>query len=169
MIRRFKLISLFIIFATVKFAYAEMSLSGYTEFVAGSADQSTHLGVDNQGGYDKAGLDNGTYSRVTANYSSTLDSGIDVAGTMNLTTRDCQGDKTDNCNVTNFNFVTFSGGFGSVSIGERFAAGAVMLSRMTATVILLLNQMVLFFKIFILLMVLMFTVLLTSKIMQIIQ
>ena len=134
MIRRFKFILLFIIFATVKFAYAEMSLSGYTEFVAGSADQSTHLGVDNQGGIDNAGLDNGTYSRVTANYSSTLDSGIDVAGTMNLTTRDCQGDKTGNCNVVNFNFVTFSGGFGSVSIGERFAAGAVMLSRMTATV-----------------------------------
>ncbi len=134
MIRRLNFISLFIIFAIVKFAHAEMSLSGYTEFVAGSADQSTHLGVDNQGGYDKAGLDNGTYSRVTANYSSTLDSGIDVAGTMNLTTRDCQGDKTDNCNVTNFNFVTFSGGFGSVSIGERFAAGAVMLSRMTASV-----------------------------------
>ena len=134
MIRRFKLISLFIIFATVKFAYAEMSLSGYTELVAGSADQSTHLGVDNQGGLDKAGLDNGTYSRVTANYSTTLDSGIDVGGTMNLTTRDCQGDKTDNCNVTNFNFITFSGGFGSVSIGERFAAGAVMLSRLTASV-----------------------------------
>ena len=134
MIRRFKLISLLIIFATVKFAYAEMSLSGYTEFVAGSADQGTHLGVDNQGGYDNAGLDNGTYSRVTANYSSTLDSGIDVSGTMNLTTRDCQGDKTNNCNVVNFNFVTFSGGFGSVSIGERFAAGAVMLSRMTASV-----------------------------------
>ena len=43
---------------------------------------------------------------------------------MNLTTRDCQGDKTANCNVVNFNFVTFSGGFGSVSVGERFAAGA---------------------------------------------
>ena len=123
-----------LVFAFTSAVKAEMSLSGYTEFFAGSADQSTHLGVDNQGGYDNAGMDNGNYSRVTANYTSTLDSGIDVSGTMNLTTRDCQGDKTDNCNVVNFNFVTFSGGFGSVSIGERFAAGAAMLSRMTASV-----------------------------------
>ena len=50
-----------------------------------------------------------------------------------MTARDCQGDKTANCNVVNHNFATFSGGFGSVSIGERFDAGALMLSRMTAS------------------------------------
>ena len=80
-----------------------------------------------------SGMDNGTYSRLTANYSSTMDSGIDVNGTMNATTRDCQGDKTNNCNVVNFNMVTFSGGFGAVSIGERFAAGHAMMSRITAS------------------------------------
>ena len=133
MIKKFKFISLFIFFAFIKFAYAEMSLSGYTEFFAGSADQPTYQGASDHA-LDKAGLDNGTYSRVTADYSTKLDSGIDVSGTMNLTTRDCQGDKTANCNVVNFNFVTFSGGFGSVSIGERFDAGAAMLSRMTASV-----------------------------------
>ena len=73
------------------------------------------------------------YSRITANYSTTLDSGITVDGTFGMTARDCQGDKTGNCNVVNHNFVTFSGGFGSVSIGERFDAGALMLSRMTAS------------------------------------
>ena len=52
---------------------------------------------------------------------------------MSLTNRDCQGDKTDNCNVVNDNFVTLSGGFGAISIGERFAAGAAMLSRLTAS------------------------------------
>ena len=123
-----------LVFAFTSAVKAEMSLSGYTEFFAGSADQSTYAGVDNVSGLDPAGLGNGNYSRVTANYSSTLDSGIEVSGTMNLTTRDCQGDKTGNCNVVNFNFVNFSGGFGTVSIGERFAAGAAMLSRMTATV-----------------------------------
>jgi hypothetical protein len=50
-----------------------------------------------------------------------------------MTAKDCQGDKTANCDVTNNNFATFSGGFGSVSIGERFDAGALMLSRMTAS------------------------------------
>ena len=110
-----------LVFAFTSAVKAEMSLSGYTEFFAGSADQSTAYGIDNATGIDKAGLDNGNYSRVTANYSTTLDSGIDVGGTMNLTTRDCQGDKTGNCNVVNFNMVNFSGGFGTFSVGERFA------------------------------------------------
>jgi hypothetical protein len=78
-------------------------------------------------------MDNGNYSRITANFGNTLDSGIEVSGTMNMTTRDCQGDKVNNCNVVNFNFLNFSGNFGTVSVGERFAAGAAMLSRMTAS------------------------------------
>jgi hypothetical protein len=120
-------------FAFTSIVKAEMSLSGYTEFFAGSADQSTHYGVANVSGIDKAGMDNGNYGRITANYSTTLDSGIDVSGTMNMTTRDCQGDKTENCNVVNFNFMNFTGNFGTISVGERFAAGAAMLSRMTAS------------------------------------
>ena len=124
-----------LVFAFTSAVKAEMSLSGYTEFFAGSADQSKYRGAEEDGAVgDPAGLKNGNYSRVTANYSSTLDSGIDVSGTMNLTTRDCQGDKTGNCNVVNFNFINLSGGFGTISVGERFAAGAAMLSRMTATV-----------------------------------
>ena len=127
-----KLFLLIVCFIFTKFVFAEMSLSGYTEFTVGSADQSTYQGASDHG-IDKAGLSNGTYSRITANYSSTLDSGIEVAGTFGMTARDCQGDKTANCNVTNHNFATFSGGFGSVSIGERFDAGALMLSRITAS------------------------------------
>ena len=64
--------------STVK---AEMSLSGYAEFFAGSADQPTANGTTNHG-IDKAGMDNGTYTRLTANYSSTMDNGIDVNGTV---------------------------------------------------------------------------------------
>ena len=120
-------------FAFSSILKADMSLSGYAEFFAGSADQSTYNGVDNVSGLDKAGMDNGNYSRITANYSTTLDSGIEVSGTMNVSTRDCQGDKTGNCNVVDFNFMNFSGNFGTISIGERFAAGAAMLSRMTAS------------------------------------
>ena len=122
-----------LVFAFTSAVKAEISLSGYAEFFAGSANQSKYQGVEGAHGLDKAGMKNGTYSRITANYGSTLDSGIDVAGTMNMTTRDCQGNKTGNCDVVNFNFMTFSGGFGSVSIGERFDAGAAMLSRMTAS------------------------------------
>jgi len=127
-----KLFLLTFCFIFTKVAFADMSLSGYTEFTVGSADQATYQGASDHG-LDKAGLSNGTYSRITANYSSTLDSGIDVTGTFGMTARDCQGDKTANCDVVNHNFATFSGGFGSVSIGERFDAGALMLSRMTAS------------------------------------
>jgi len=116
---------------------AEISISGYAEFFAGSADQPTaSVGAATPAtnhAQDKSGMDNGTYTRLTAGYSSTLDSGINIDGTMSLTNRDCQGDKTDNCNVTNHNFITFSGGFGAISVGERFAAGAAMLSRLTAS------------------------------------
>jgi len=111
---------------------ADISLSGYAEFFAGSVDQTTADSATHHG-IDQSGMDNGTYTRVTGNYSSTLDNGIDVSGVMNVSTRDCQGDKTDVCNVVDFNFMTFSGGFGSISVGERFAAGAAMLSRLTAS------------------------------------
>jgi len=111
---------------------ADISLSGYAEFFAGSADQTTADSATNHG-IDNAGMDNGTYSRLTATYNSTMDSGITVDGHMEATTRDCQGDKSDNCNVVNWNFVTLSGGFGAISIGERFAAGHAMLSRLTAS------------------------------------
>jgi hypothetical protein len=120
-------------FAFTSAVKAEMSLSGYQEFFAGSANQNKYQGVEGAHGLDKAGLKNGLYTRVTANFDTTLDSGIDVGGTMSLTNRDCQGNKTGNCDVVNFNFVTFSSGFGSVSIGERHDAGAVMLSRLTAS------------------------------------
>jgi hypothetical protein len=112
---------------------AEISLSGYTEFFAGSADQSKYNGVDNVSGIDNAGLKNGQYSRITATYSTTLDSGIEVSGVFDMTGKDCQGDKTTNCNVVNHNFANFSGNFGTISVGERFGAGAAMLSRMTAS------------------------------------
>jgi hypothetical protein len=127
-----KLFLLLFCFIFTKLAFAEFSISGYTEFTAGSADQTTNVGTTDQG-VDKAGLSNGIYSRLNGTYSTTLDSGIDVSGTFMFGTRDCNGDKTANCDVTNHNFATFSGGFGSVSIGERFDAGAMMLSRMTAS------------------------------------
>jgi len=120
-------------FAFTSAVKAEMSLSGYAEFFAGSANQAKYQAAEGAHGLDKAGMKNGHYSRITANYGTTLDSGIDVAGTMNMTTRDCQGSKTGVCDVVNFNFMTFSGGFGSISIGERFDAGAAMLSRITAS------------------------------------
>jgi len=120
------------VFAYVNIVKADITLSGYAEWNAGSVDQTTADSTTNHG-IDMSGIDNGTYTRLTAGYSSTLDSGLEVSGTMTISPRDCQGDRQDNCDVVNHNFVTLSGGFGAISIGERFAAGAAMLSRLTAS------------------------------------
>ena len=116
---------------------ADMTLSGYTEFFAGSADQTAYLGHAAHS-LDLAGLSNGYYGRVDANYTTTLDNGIEVSGTYNVHARDCtastaSANHNSNCNVVDFNFMSFSGNFGTVSIGERFDTGAGMLSRLTAS------------------------------------
>ena len=131
-------------FAFANVAKADIALSGYVEFFAGSADQAKYRGSANHG-LDQSGLSNGNYSRITATYGSTLDSGIEVSGVYTADARDCaaSGNNSDgtaaaqqsgNCDVVDFNFMSFSGGFGTVSIGERFDTGAAMLSRLTAGV-----------------------------------
>ncbi|MDA9654823.1 porin [Pelagibacteraceae bacterium] len=125
-----------LILAITSFVKADMSISGYQEFFAGSVNQSTATigsGAVTDHGFDKSGLSNGTYSRITANYSTTLDNGIDVSGTYVVNARDCSGNRDNNCNVVNFNSVAFSSTFGTIAIGEKFDAGAAMLSRMTAS------------------------------------
>ncbi|MDA9708263.1 porin [Alphaproteobacteria bacterium] len=124
---------LIVCFIFTKVVFADMSLSGYQEFTAGSADQSTYQGRDNDHDQDQAGIKNGQYTRITADYSTTLDSGLDFSGVLTVMSRDCQGGDTDNCATVNFNFVNLSGNFGTISIGERHGAGAVMLSRLTAS------------------------------------
>jgi len=110
---------------------AEMSLSGYQEFFAGSVDQATAIG-DDQHGIDKSGMSNGNYSRITATASATLDSGIEVGAYYNMA-RSCRGSDTGNCGVAvNGNGLTFSGNFGSIGVGEIFDVGAGMYSRQTA-------------------------------------
>jgi hypothetical protein len=133
-----------LVFGFASAVKADIALSGYVEFFAGSADQSKYNGAENHG-LDQAGLNNGNYSRIDATYSTTLDSGIEVAGTYTADARDCAtqantaaggaaAQQAGNCNVVDFNFLSFSGGFGTFSVGERFDTGAAMLSRLTASV-----------------------------------
>ena len=129
-----KIILVILCLSYFKIANAEISLSGYQEFFAGSADQTTANGVSEHGIDIGGGLHNGTYTRITTEYSSTLDSGIDVSGVYTIGSRDCRGSYTDNCDVTHLNYLSFSGGFGAIAIGEHFDVGASMLSRLTASV-----------------------------------
>ena len=112
---------------------ADISISGYQEFFVGNSNQTILSGATEHG-VAKGGFSNGRYSRITANYNTTLDSGIDVAGVYTVNARDCDGSRTGNCGVVNFNNIAFSGSFGTINLGETFDTGAGMLSRMTATV-----------------------------------
>ena len=113
---------------------AEIALSGYMQFFAGSADQQTYNGADANQGTDKAGISDGHYSRITATADTTLDSGINVAVTYNMS-KDCRATSTANCNISvNQNDMAFTGGFGAINIGNTPGAGTMLHSRMTAGV-----------------------------------
>jgi len=112
---------------------ADISLSGYAEWFAGSADQSIAEGATEHG-RDLAGMTQGNYSRIDATYSATLDSGLEVSGIYTVNARDCSGSATGNCGVVDYNNVSISGGFGTIGVGEKFDVGASMLSRLTAGV-----------------------------------
>ena len=124
---------LIVCFIFTRVVSADISLSGYQEFVAGSADQSIYQGLENNSDQDQGGIKNGQYTRITADYASTLDSGLEFSGQLTVMSRDCQGADQDNCGTVNHNFMNITGSFGTFSVGERFGAGAVMLSRLTAS------------------------------------
>ena len=127
--RKFFLI-LFFASAITNLVRAEISFSGYQEFISGSADQTKYK-ASAEHGIDKSGLSNGIYSRVIMTATSTTDSGIELTGTYTFT-RDCRVD-TDNCGVSaNENALAMSGGFGTFAIGETGTAGTSMHSRKTA-------------------------------------
>jgi len=110
---------------------SDVSLTGYQEFIGGSADQTMLLGVDGNHGIDKGGFSNGIYSRVMLKANRSTESGIEIVGTYTLT-RDCRSD-TDNCGVSaNENALAFGGSFGTIAFGETGTAGTSLHSRLTA-------------------------------------
>jgi len=121
-----------LVLAVTSVVKADISISGYQDFFAGSADQAIAEGTTNHG-TSKNGMSNGNFSRLNATYSTTLDSGIEVNGSYTANARDCQGNRDAICGVVNFNSVALSGSFGTIGIGEKFDVGASMLSRMTAS------------------------------------
>lgn len=116
---------------------AEISLSGYQEFFAGSADQSRQAGVDTSTGVDISntnfsGFSNGTYTRLVAVANTTLDSGISVVGTYSIMKDHDTGGDADVSGVsTDQNDLVFSGAFGTVAFGNTGSAGTMMHNRAT--------------------------------------
>jgi len=119
--------------AFVNVARADFTMSGYQEFFAGSADQSTASGAAEHG-IDLSGASQGNYSRITANWESTLDSGLNVAGIYQVNARDCSGNRQGNCGVVDLNQAAISGSFGTITVGETFDVGMGWHSRLTAGV-----------------------------------
>ena len=118
-------------------AKAELSLSGYQEFYAVSVDQSTAAGLqqDTQTDNASSGLSNGRFTRLIATGTSTLDSGIEVTGVYAISKDGyASGDTDTNTVAVNENSLSFSGGFGTISIGNVFSAGTMIHNRGTTLI-----------------------------------
>jgi hypothetical protein len=122
---------------TASVAKADISISGYQEFYAESVDQSTAAGLDasTQTDTSRNGLSNGRFTRLIATASTTLDSGIEV-GTVFSIARDgaASGDTDTNTVAVNENSISFSGGFGAISMGNMFSNGTHMHNRGTTLI-----------------------------------
>jgi hypothetical protein len=118
-------------------AKADISLSGYQEFYATSVDSTTAAGLDSatQTDTSRNGLSNGRFTRIIATASTTLDSGIEV-GTVFTIARDgsAAGDTDTNTVAVNENSISFSGGFGAISLGNMFSNGTHMHNRGTTLI-----------------------------------
>jgi len=118
-------------------AKAELSLSGYQEFYAVSVDQSTAAGLqqDTQTDNARSGLSNGRFTRLIATGTSTLDSGIAVTGVFAISKDGAaSGDTDTNSVAVNENSLSFSGVFGTISIGNVFSAGTMIHKRGTTLI-----------------------------------
>ena len=70
-------------------------------------------------GVSQGGLSNGSYTRLVATASTKLDNGIEVIGVYSIMKDDKSGGDSDVEGVsTNQNDISFSGGFGTLTIGN---------------------------------------------------
>jgi len=133
----FKLISLFFLANFITFSSnAEISLSGYQEFFAGSADQTRQTALDVSSGASSntsfGGFSNGTYTRLVATATTQLDSGIEVVGILTMSKDADSGGDNDNESVSvDQNDISFSGAFGTIAVGNTGSAGSMMHNRAT--------------------------------------
>ena len=120
-------------------AKAEVSLSGYQEFYAGSADQTTQNSLATSSGASTNtnfnGFSNGRFTRLIAVGTTTLDNGIEVTGTYTISKdADSNGDNDTGSVAVDQNDIVFSGAFGNIAFGNNFSAGSMMHYRGTTLV-----------------------------------
>jgi len=121
---------------TASVSKAELSLSGYQEFYAVSVDQTTAAGLATSTNTHEArsGLSNGRFTRLIATATSTLDNGIDVTGVYAISKDGGSSDTDTRTVAVNENSLSFSGGFGTMSIGNIFSAGTMIHNRGTTLI-----------------------------------
>jgi len=118
-------------------AKAELSLSGYQEFYAINADKQTEAGLDGSVHTDNStgGLSNGRFTRLIATGTTTLDNGITVTGVYTISKdNDSNGDADTSTVAVDENSLNFSGGFGTISVGNIFSAGSMAHHRGTTLI-----------------------------------
>ena len=121
---------------TASVSKAELSLSGYQEFYAVSVDQTTAAGLATSTNTHEArsGLSNGRFTRLIATATSTLDNGIDVTGVYAISKDGGSSDTDTRTVAVNENSLSFSGGFGTMSVGNIFSAGTMIHKRGTTLI-----------------------------------
>ncbi len=110
-------------------SYAEIELSGYQEFFAGSSDQSRRAGLDmsTNTGVSQSGFSNGSYTRLVATASTKLDNGLEVVGVYSMMKDSDNGGDADVEGVsTDQNDISVSGGFGTITFGNSGSTGSMM-------------------------------------------
>jgi hypothetical protein len=121
----------------VSAAKSEIAISGYQEFYMGSGDQSKILSNDasTYGDTSFSGFSNGRFTRITFVGNTTLDSGINVTGTLNFSKdADDSGDSDTSNIAVDQNDIVFSGSFGNIAFGNNFSAGSMMHYRGTTLI-----------------------------------
>ena len=121
---------------TASVSKAELSLSGYQEFYAVSVDQTTAAGLATSANTheSRSGLSNGRFTRLIATGTTTLDNGIDVTGVYAISKDGGSSDTDTRTVAVNENSLSFSGGFGTMSVGNIFSAGTMVHNRGTTLI-----------------------------------
>ena len=128
-----------LIFINVSYLKSDISLNGYQEFFAGSADQTTQTGLAKSTGASTNtnfnGFSNGIYTRLIAVAETSLENGLEVIGTLVLAKdSDLGGDGDIISNSVDQNDLSVFGNFGSLTIGQTGSAGTLMHFRPTAII-----------------------------------
>ncbi len=118
-------------------ASADVSLSGFTQYLVGSSDQTTNAGET--GGAmattDPSGISDGRFTRVVFNAETTTDNGITVGTTQSLISDVVNNTTPDNTGgLPTKQNIYINTAMGTIDIGNTASATTAILARPTGAI-----------------------------------